>query len=69
MRILHDRERCRLHGQCTIDAPDIFRFDDQGELAFDSEPDGSRRPEAEAAMDVCPEQAITVLDVSRGSEP
>jgi ferredoxin len=62
VKILHDRERCALHGQCTIAAPDIFHFDDEGELAFEPSPDESLRADAEAAMDVCPERAITVTD-------
>ena len=62
MRIVHDRKACQLHGQCTIAAPDIFRFDDDGELAYDPAPDESLRADAESAMDACPEQAITVVD-------
>ncbi len=61
MRIVHDRERCQLHGQCTIAAPDIFRFDDGGELEVDPSPDETLRADAESAMDVCPERAITVV--------
>jgi ferredoxin len=61
MRILHDPERCALHGQCTIAAPAIFRFDERGDLAFDATPDESLRSDAEDAMDVCPERAITVV--------
>jgi ferredoxin len=62
VRILHDRDRCQLHGQCTIAAPEIFRFDDDGELEFDPAPDEALRADAESAMDVCPERAITVRD-------
>jgi ferredoxin len=62
MRIVHDRDRCALHGQCTIAAPGIFRFDEQGELVYDATPDESLRSDAEEAMDVCPERAITVSD-------
>lgn len=60
MRIAHDSGRCQLHGQCTIAAPAIFRFADDGELALDPEPDESLRDDAEAAADVCPERAIRV---------
>ncbi len=62
MRVLHDRSRCGLHGQCVIAAPEIFRFAEDSELAYDPQPDEALRPAAEAAADVCPEGAITVLD-------
>jgi ferredoxin len=65
MRIVHDRERCALHGQCTIAAPEIFRFDDANELVFEETPDESLRAEAQDAMDVCPERAIAVLPDDR----
>lgn len=60
MRIVHDGDLCQLHGQCTIAAPEIFRFDDDGELVFDPAPAESLRADAEAAEDVCPERALRV---------
>jgi len=62
VKIIHDPGRCRLHGQCTIAAPELFRFDDDGELVFVASPDEALRAEAESAMDVCPERAIAVTD-------
>jgi ferredoxin len=62
VKIVHDRERCQVHGQCTIAAPDVFHFDDEGELVVDETPPEWLRADAEAAMDVCPERAIEVLD-------
>jgi ferredoxin len=60
MRIVHDRERCQLHGQCVIAAPDIFSFDDDGELVVLAEPDELLHEQAEDAEGVCPERAIRV---------
>jgi ferredoxin len=62
MRIEVDFNVCADHGQCAIAAPDIFRIDDEGHLAFDAGPDDALRVDAEAAADACPEQAITILD-------
>lgn len=62
MRIVHDPERCGLHGQCVIAAPEVFRFDEHDRLVFEAQPAEALRTDAEAAADVCPEGAITVLD-------
>jgi ferredoxin len=62
MRISVDFTICADHGQCAIAAPDIFRMDDEGHLAFAEYPDDARRSEAEDAADACPEQAITIID-------
>lgn len=58
MRVVHDSDRCRLHGQCVIAAPDVFSFGDEGELVVVEEPDEALREDVEAAEGVCPEQAI-----------
>lgn len=62
MRVEVDRDACRTHGQCTIAAPEVFRFDAAGELVYVAEPDEGLRSVAEDAVDACPEQAITLLD-------
>jgi len=62
MKVCVDREKCQLHGQCVIAAPEIFRFDDDGDLQYEAHPDDSLRDVAEEAADVCPEQAITIED-------
>jgi ferredoxin len=60
MKICVDLEKCQLHGQCVIAAPDLFSFDEAGKLKWVEAPGEAKRAEAEAAADVCPEQAITI---------
>ena len=60
MRIIVDREICDLHGQCVLTAPDLFRFDDDGELEYLPEVDGELVAKAEAAASVCPTGAIEI---------
>jgi ferredoxin len=60
MRICVDRQRCMRHGQCTIAAPALFHFADDGELVHAAEIGEGQRPLAEDAADACPEQAITI---------
>ena len=60
MRIIVDREICDLHGQCVLTAPDVFRFDDDGELEYLPEVDGELAAKAEAAASVCPTAAIEI---------
>jgi ferredoxin len=62
MRIEVDFNVCADHGQCAVTAPDIFRIDDQGYLAFEANPDEALRAAAQDAASGCPEQAITIID-------
>jgi ferredoxin len=62
VKIIVDRKRCMRHGQCTIAAPDLFRFDADGELQFEEQPGEDKRMLAEDAADACPEQAISIAD-------
>ena len=62
MKICVDLEKCKLHGQCIIAAPDLFSFDKDGKLVWLERPAESQRRAAEEAADVCPEQAITFQD-------
>lgn len=60
MRIHVDVDVCDLHGQCTLSAPDVFRFDAEGDLKYDAEPPEDQREAVEEAIDVCPVQAILI---------
>jgi ferredoxin len=60
MKIVVDMDKCQDHGQCVFAAPDVFRLDEAGHLAYVSDPDDSLREDAEEAADVCPLQAIRI---------
>ncbi len=60
LRVIVDLDVCQDHGQCVFAAPDIFRLDEEGHLAYVDAPDDALRDDAEDAADVCPLQAIRV---------
>jgi ferredoxin len=60
MRIIVDRDLCDLHGQCVLTAPDIFRFDDDGELQYLPEVNSEQAVLAESAASICPTAAIEI---------
>jgi ferredoxin len=59
-RISIDRAACQLHGQCALHAPEIFSFDEAGELNFRADIDAEETGAAEDAVFLCPTQAITL---------
>jgi ferredoxin len=58
MRIVVDQSVCDLHGQCVFAAPQLFRFDAQGELEWEAEVGGELEPAARKAQAICPASAI-----------
>ena len=56
-----DWDRCQHYGQCTFEAPAVFRLNDAGTLEHEPQADDSELEGLEAAVDVCPMQAITIL--------
>lgn len=62
MKVVVDMNKCQDHGQCVFAAPDVFRMDDEGRLAYLPAPDDALRDEVEEAADVCPLQAIRIED-------
>ncbi|MCQ8187112.1 ferredoxin [Streptomyces rugosispiralis] len=62
MKVVVDMNKCQDHGQCVFAAPDVFRLDDSGHLAYVADPGEELRDEIEEAADVCPLQAIRIED-------
>ncbi|SOD95492.1 ferredoxin [Caenispirillum bisanense] len=60
MKINVDMSICLMHGQCVIAAPQVFSFNDAGDLVWLTDVDDALRADVEAAADACPEQAIQI---------
>ena len=57
-----DRDLCIGSGNCIKVAPQVFEFDDEGIVAFKSEQAPIDRERLIEAYDVCPVDALFVLD-------
>jgi ferredoxin len=62
VKISVDRAACKLHGECAAQAPEIFAFDDAGELTFRREIDAAETAVAQDAAFLCPTQAIALTE-------
>lgn len=62
IRIQVDMQRCQHYGQCVLEAPDVFELDADNLLEWRAEAADDQRTNVEAAMDVCPMQAIRLVD-------
>jgi ferredoxin len=60
VKVSVDFRVCKSAGMCCLEAPDVFSLDDKGYLAVVELVDESRRAAVESAVDLCPNQAITV---------
>jgi ferredoxin len=62
LKVYVDMEKCQHYGQCVFEAPDIFRLNSDDKLEYTATADDSERGNIEAAIDVCPMQAIFLVD-------
>jgi ferredoxin len=62
IKVYVDMEKCQHYGQCVFEAPDIFRLNENDKLEYTAEADDSERANIEAAIDVCPMQAIMIKE-------
>ena len=63
MKIIYDKEKCKLHAQCRGAAPELFAFDVDGSLkVLDCNPTEELREALQDAVDACPQQAISIED-------
>jgi len=62
MKIKVDMDKCQHYGQCVFEAPEIFRLNNSDKLEYLAEADDSQRANVESARDVCPMQAIFIVE-------
>lgn len=60
IKINVDMVKCQNYGQCVFEAPTIFRLNTEDKLEYEATADDSHRADIEAAIDVCPMQAISI---------
>lgn len=61
MKINVDMDKCQHYGQCVFEAPEVFKLNNDDKLEYLAEADESQMANVEAAMDVCPMQAIFIV--------
>jgi ferredoxin len=62
IKINVDMEKCQHYGQCVFEAPNVFRLNSDDKLEYNATAEDSERANIEAAIDVCPMQAIFIVD-------
>jgi ferredoxin len=64
MKVIVDTNRCELHGECVMAAPDVFAIeDDQDSVTLLNDQPGERlRSAVEEAAMMCPVTAIRIED-------
>ena len=63
MRLVVDYNKCTGLGMCEAEAPDLFEVQDDGSLTVLNEfPGESQRAQAEAAVESCPTEALSIVE-------
>jgi ferredoxin len=64
VKVIVDNDRCELHGECTVAAPDVFAIEDDKDwvTVLDAEPGEHLRSAVEEAALMCPVAAIRIED-------
>ncbi len=57
-----DMQKCQHYGQCVFEAPNVFKLNEDDKLEYTATADDSERDNVEAAIDICPMQAITIVE-------
>jgi ferredoxin len=62
MKVIRDANRCELHGECLIAAPDVFEIEDDKDVVtvINPEPSEELRSAVEEAVLMCPTSALRV---------
>jgi len=63
MRIVVDYDKCTGLGMCEAEAPELFEVQDDGSLTvLDETPGEDQRAAAEAAVESCPTEALSIVE-------
>jgi len=64
MKVIVDTNRCELHGECVIAAPDVFAIEDDKDsvTVLNDQPGEHQRSAVEEAAMMCPVTAIRIED-------
>ena len=62
-RVEVDLDLCQGHAMCELEAPDVFQVPKRGKVEIlDNEPPEDAREEVQAAVDMCPTQALFIKE-------
>jgi len=64
MRVVVDLDVCEAHGDCVVEAPEVFDLGEEDDVVtvIDPEPGEDLRAKVERAVRSCPVTAITLED-------
>ncbi|MEY3344997.1 MAG: ferredoxin [Candidatus Nanopelagicaceae bacterium] len=62
IKIHVDMDKCQHYGQCVYEAPNIFKLNAEDKLEYIATADNSELVNVKEAADVCPMQAITIIE-------
>jgi ferredoxin len=57
-----DMQKCQHYGQCVFEAPNVFKLNEDDKLEYTATADDSELQNVEAAIDICPMQAISIVE-------
>ena len=56
-----DMTKCQHYGQCVCEAPKVFKLNEEDKLEYVGEVEDTELDNVEAAVDICPMQAIRIV--------
>ena len=62
IKINVDMTKCQHYGQCVFEAPNVFKLNEDDKLEYSATAEDSERDNVEAAIDICPMQAIFIVE-------
>jgi ferredoxin len=62
LKINVDMTKCQHYGMCVFEAPNVFKLNTDDKLEYTATAEDSELANVESAVDVCPMQAIFIVD-------